>query len=102
MNLQSLTTLFAEKGCKRILCKILAPNDNSKNQIYLGGDFTAVSVLPCINIREHRVGEIARTKRTSKEIFKGDIDFSWVDEEGTISKAPNVQLILYPQILLSY
>ena len=81
MNLQRLTTFFSKNGCKRILCKLLAPNDNSKNQIYLGGDFTAVSVLPCMNIREHRTGQIAQTKRTPKKIFKGEVDFSWVDEE---------------------
>lgn len=97
MNLKKLRKLFGDKGCIRLLFKELAANDNSKNQIYLGGDFTAVSVIPCSNIREHRSGDMAHTGRTGKEIFKADVEFAWLDDTGGFHPAPNVQMIMYPQ-----
>lgn len=97
MNLEKLKKIFKDHGCHRALFKVLAANDNSKNQFYLGGDFSAVSILPCKNIRQEREGELAHTNRTKKEIFKADVEFYWLDETGKMSLAPKVQLILYPQ-----
>jgi hypothetical protein len=41
-----LVALMKQHGATRIYVKKLAPNDNSKNQIYLGGDFSALNILP--------------------------------------------------------
>ena len=35
MKLKEIHSLFLERGCTRVFVKLLAPNDNSKNQIYL-------------------------------------------------------------------
>ena len=36
MNLTNLKSLFINNGCKKVYVKTLAPNDNSKNQVYFG------------------------------------------------------------------
>lgn len=97
MNLKQLKEIFVKHGAQRILFKKLSANDNSKNQIYAGGDFSAVSILPCKNIRQDRTGELPHTNRTDKKIFKADVDFCWINEKNELYPAPNVQMIMYPQ-----
>src|SRR5690606_5992623 len=77
-------------GVTQLLAKELAPNDNSKNQPYLGGDFQALSILP--------VGDL-KPERTEKgrETIKGPLDFWWLQPDGTAENAPGAQMILYPQ-----
>lgn len=73
-----------------MLAKALASNDNSKNQIYLGGDFQALGLLP--------VGEVrAETSPDGREILKAALRFRWFQTDGSAANAPNAQLILYPQ-----
>jgi MvaI/BcnI restriction endonuclease family len=78
-------------GAQRIYAKRLAPNDNSKNQVYLGGGFGALNIIP------H--GEIITDDRplagAKRERPKATVDFWWVDDAG-IYNAPDAQLILYP------
>jgi len=91
MNLTTLKTLFADKGCRIVYAKVLAANDNSKNQVYFGGNFDILSILPITEIRNEVAGE------WSKERFKASLNFAWLSDEGTISPAPQSQLILYPK-----
>ena len=46
MNLQNLKSLFIDNGCTKIYIKKLSPNDNSKNQVYFGGSFEILNILP--------------------------------------------------------
>ena len=85
MNLVELRERLSELGCRHALIKSLAENDNSKNQIYLGGNFEAVNVLPHGNIVMD--GNHA----------KADLDLAWLTDELTVERAPNAKLILYPQ-----
>ena len=79
-------------GATRFYAKKLSSNDNSKNQVYLGGDFSALHIIPHQNI--YSDGEdIAGSKR---DRAKARISFSWVDENGCYH-APHTQLILYPK-----
>ncbi|MBB4284277.1 hypothetical protein GGE43_005330 [Agrobacterium tumefaciens] len=86
-----LLRLFVEHGADRIYAKKLAPNDNSKNQIYLGGGFGALNIIP------H--GEIYTDTRpmagSKQDRPKASVRFFWLDENGQ-HLAPNAQLILYP------
>jgi hypothetical protein len=91
MNLTNLKQLFIEKGCRTIYIKALAPNDNSKNQVYLGGSFDILNVLPVSDIETIAAGDWKR------ERFKAKMNFSWVNEDGSIIPAPHAQLILYPK-----
>lgn len=76
-------------GVSRLYAKRLAPNDNSKNQVYFGSDFESLNLFPNRGIKPDHAG--------SKPIFKAALDFYWLDETGVIHQAPGAQLILYPQ-----
>ena len=91
MNLQNLKILFSNNGCSKIYIKTLSPNDNSKNQVYFGGNFEILNILPISEIRNEEAGD------WNKERFKASINFSWIGENGNLFPAPNAQLILYPK-----
>ncbi len=91
MNLKNLKTLLISRGCNTLYAKKLAPNDNSKNQVYFGGSFEILNILPVKDIQNIEAGDWKR------ERFKAALNFSWITEEGEIIKAPNAQLILYPK-----
>lgn len=91
MNLNNLKNLLIANGCKSIYVKKLAPNDNSKNQVYLGGSFDILNVLPISSIETVGAGDWKR------ERFKASINFSWIKDDGNIVLAPHSQLILYPK-----
>lgn len=91
MNLQNLKAVFTDQGCEKIYVKNLSANDNSKNQVYFGGSFEILNILPITEIVNEEAGD------WNKERFKARIDFSWISEEGMIFPAPKAQLILYPK-----
>lgn len=91
MNLQNLKKLFADNGCNKIYIKKLSPNDNSKNQVYFGGSFEILNILPISEIKTEEAGD------WNKERFKASINFSWISSDGNTFPAPNSQLILYPK-----
>ncbi len=91
MNLKNLKSLFTDNECSKIYIKKLSPNDNSKNQVYLGGSFEILNILPISEIKTEEAGD------WNKERFKATIKFSWIGEDGGLYPAPNSQLILYPK-----
>lgn len=91
MQLDSLKERMAELGVQRLYAKRLSPNDNSKNQVYLGGDLGVANVLPAQSPRASTSGSYA------KPIFTAKMKLSWIDDEGGVHEAPGSQLILYPQ-----
>ena len=84
-------------GASEVLIKHLAPNDNSKNQIYLSGDISSLGMIP--------TGDVVFQPGTSMKpgagnrgpIFRAGVDLWWLSSDGSISSAPNSKLILYPQ-----
>jgi hypothetical protein len=88
MQLSRLIALMRSKGCHTIYIKSLASNDNRKQQVYFGGNFSAINLIPFRDI-------IADPGKP--HIFKAALDFSWLSEDGALHEAPNAQLILYPQ-----
>jgi len=92
-DLDSLKKIMSDHGVSQLFAKPLASNDNSKNQIYLGGGFEALNIIP-----NHGVEVDEGTRAASKrDRFKALISLSWVDAEGCIYPAPNAQVILYPK-----
>lgn len=91
MTFQTIAQLearFSDLGATRIFCKHLSENDNSKQQIYLGGNFEVLSFFP--------FGEITAYSELSTPNFKAPLDFFWVDIDSQ-EKANGAQLILYPK-----
>ncbi|MDM0114923.1 MvaI/BcnI family restriction endonuclease [Variovorax sp. J22R133] len=89
LPLQGLTEILEKAGVVRLLAKPLAQNDNSKQQIYLGGSFDVLNVLP--------FGHVSPDDRAKVPTFKAPVDFHWLTETGEFQKAPGAQVILYPQ-----
>jgi len=91
MNFEELKSIFTANGCREIFVKKLSPNDNSKNQVYLGGSLDLVNIFP--------VGDIKSVEdNTRKEkSFRADMNFCWVADDGRLYAAPDSKLILYPQ-----
>ncbi|GAA6159590.1 hypothetical protein NBRC116589_17640 [Ruegeria sp. HU-ET01832] len=91
-SLRNLIKAMQDAGAKRIYAKRLAPNDNSKNQLYLGGGFDALNIIPHGDIEtdfSKKAGSIRRRD-------KAPVNFYWIDSQGT-ARAPHAQLILYPK-----
>lgn len=91
MNLTKLKAIFKDNGCQKIYVKVLSPNDNSKNQVYLGGSFDILNIFPISEITSDSSGDWKRDR------FKVSLDFSWVGDDGLLYVAPKSQLILYPK-----
>lgn len=87
-DLASLLSRFAELGAIRAFCKPLAENDNSKQQIYLGGSLEVLQMFPF-----HTVEAMENGKDST---YKAKLNFAWVDKNRT-EHATGAQLILYPQ-----
>lgn len=91
MNFKKLLKLYSDKTCKKIYVKKLSANDNSKNQVYLGGSFDILNIIPIKEITSDNAGDWKRTR------FKSRLDFYWITDDGNIYEAPDAQLILYPK-----
>lgn len=89
MNLARLKDLYVATGCTELYAKRLAPNDNSKNQIYFGPDFQALNLLPNSGVFSD--------SSPKNPIFKAKLEFWWLLADGRTARAPSAQLILYPQ-----
>lgn len=91
-SIDALAGLMHQGGALRIYAKKLAPNDNSKNQVYLGGDFSALNIIPYGAIEADNT-ELAGSIR---DRAKASVNFQWIAEDG-YHTAPHTQLILYPK-----
>lgn len=87
-DVTKLLERFKDLGATRVFCKHLSENDNSKQQIYLGGSFEVLSFFPF-----EAVSEYPGLKEPN---FKAQIDLRWIDAS-TCDRAPGAQLILYPK-----
>lgn len=91
-DLNRLKEVMADAGVVRLYLKKLSPNDNSKNQIYLGSGFEALNIIP-----NEGVYVDDDPKGSKRNRFKADVNLQWVDSTGNFFPAPNAQLILYPK-----
>lgn len=91
-SLAHLITAMETYGAVRFYAKKLSPNDNSKNQVYLGGDFSVLNIIPHSDISVN-TESVAGSKRDRSN---ANIKFHWIDESG-FYLAPNSKLILYPK-----
>lgn len=89
-TIEQISKTMQDLGASRILIKPLSNNDNSKQQIYLGGDFEVIQDFP--------LGEIRADGESSKgPIFKAPLKLIWITPEGKFEEAEGSQIILYPK-----
>ena len=91
MNFNTLLKILSDKSCNKVYVKRLSANDNSKNQVYLGGSFDILNILPFKEIVSVDPGDWKRNR------FKTKLDFYWINSEGVLINATDAQLILYPK-----
>jgi hypothetical protein len=75
--------------------RFLGPNNNNKNQIYLGGDLSDLNWMP----KGPQVSALrtsAKAVNRSQPLGHSSLDFHWLTPTGTC-RAPHAQLINYPQ-----
>src|SRR5574344_1858410 len=89
INSKNLFDFFFSKVAFKQFYKMLAENDNSKQQIYLGSSFSVLHQLPFGNIAEFPDNQVPN--------FKADIELYWINDQGETERAPGAQLILYPK-----
>jgi MvaI/BcnI restriction endonuclease family len=90
--LTRLLDQMAAHGAARFYAKRLAPNDNSKNQVYLGGGFGALNIIPHGSVESDDSSRAGSVRDRAKAMVR----FFWLDDEG-VKPAPDAQLILYPK-----
>lgn len=89
MDFEQLCDCLKRYGASGLIFKELSENDNSKNQVYLGGSYEVLQEIPHGNIVTH-----SDCKRPN---MKAKLDLWWVDDKGAVANAPGAQLILYPK-----
>lgn len=88
-NHKELSDFLIKLGVTESFFKMLAENDNSKQQLYLGGSFNVLQQLP--------FGEITEYPENKEPNYKAPMEFYWIDDSLNYEKAPHTQLILYPK-----
>jgi len=90
LSLSELVQMMVDLGADQVFAKILAPNDNSKNQPYLAkGDLSVLNVFP--------VGSFVESRDGKTPTFKTPFPLYWVTPDGQLERAPGSQLIVYPK-----
>ena len=87
-TVQVLATCMAQHGATRLYAKELAPNDNTKNQIYLGPSFEVLQLIP--------FGEIIASTIAPEKVLQASVNLDWIDETGESAPASRTKFILYP------
>jgi len=88
-TVQVLASCMAQHGATRLYAKELAPNDNTKNQIYLGPSFEVLQLIP--------FGEIIASTIAPEKVLQASVNLDWIDETGESAPASRTKFILYPQ-----
>ncbi|VAW31705.1 hypothetical protein MNBD_CHLOROFLEXI01-5299 [hydrothermal vent metagenome] len=96
-SLQNLISLYRDAGVSKILFKRLAPNDNSKNQPYVGSHLTDLGFLPTGAVTASKSISTKTKNRKRKVKYQVQLDYYWLSSQGKQFHAPNAKLIYYPQ-----
>jgi hypothetical protein len=90
-SLADLAGIMRRGGAETVIFKMLANNDNSKQQIYFRSDVSILQKLP--------TGPIYEDGYTEKvgAIFKASVPLSWIDLSGNTARAKGAQFIFYPK-----
>lgn len=88
-DLESLKHYLKSMGISRFYFKQLSENDNSKNQVYLGGSFDV--------LQKFSFGTITMESGLKRPVYKAPLELWWIDDCGNTALAPGAQLVLYPK-----
>ncbi len=97
ITLETLVKIFGDLGAENIYIKKLAPNDNSKNQLYFGSHLTDLPFIPSGELIGSNTESMKNIDSKRKIKFQTPVNFSWIDAQGRTYSAPHAKLIYYPQ-----
>lgn len=97
LALADLLSCYRKQGVSRLIYKPLSPNDNSKNQLYVGGHLTDFNFLPTQDIVESQSTSNKAKDSKRRVKFIAELKLSWLSSECQLYFAPNAKLIYYPQ-----
>lgn len=95
LELGTAVAMLVANGATDVLYKVLPPNANSKNQVYLAPDLSELSRIPSGSIAAH--SSYSSKKKANEPVFHASLNLYWVTSEGKASLAPEAKLIFYPQ-----
>lgn len=90
LRLNAALDAMRREGASVVYLKDMAPNDNSKNQYYLGRDESA---LRCLGVTLEDAEVSGEGKRTA---LRAPQPLRWISPDGT-HPAPGAKIIFYPQ-----
>lgn len=90
LPLHDVLKALRSAGANRFFAKRLAANDNSKQQVYLGGSFRILNELPLENFTP-------RPSDRGRAIIHADLPLKWMLDDGRLVPAIHSKVILYPQ-----
>ncbi len=97
LSVGGLRKLYDAHNVTHIYYKKLSPNDNSKNQPYMGPHITELGFLPT----DQAITSASTSQKTSslkrKVKYTFELNFSWLSPIGERFPAPQTKLIYYPQ-----
>ena len=76
MDFNQLCDCLKGYGASEIIFKELSENDNSKNQVYLGGSYEVLQEIP------H--GDIITYADCKRPNMKAKLDFWWLADDGMV------------------
>jgi len=94
-SVRQLVQAMRDKGVTRLYLKRMSPNDNSKNQPYLGPDISSIGFLPVGKWKGFRTSSEKQSKTSTR--FIANISLVWMDGAANLYPAPNSKVIFYPR-----
>jgi hypothetical protein len=92
-SLDELLRCFRDHGATRVVAKQLAENDNSKQQIYLGGSFEVLQLLPQASIKTESGAEFplaARQRNACTRATRTTHSLSGLSRGSAVGLSPRV------------
>lgn len=97
LSLATLKRMFLDNGSNRLFYKRLAANDNSKNQVYIGGSAEDTRPIPTGTWTK----VLGRSKKghpaSERYILQASVNLHWLSTDGRVMPATKTKMILYPQ-----
>ena len=93
-GIQQVMDLLTGAGAESVWVKRLVPNNNSKQQIFLGNDPSDLSFLP-LGVPSYTPTK-SRKKKAGAPVIQIPVPWRWVTPDGGYD-APNAKMCYYPQ-----
>ncbi|MCM8530804.1 MAG: MvaI/BcnI restriction endonuclease family protein [Lentisphaeraceae bacterium] len=95
ISLDQVKDIFHDQGVEHVYYKLLAPNDNSKNQVYIASHLDELKFLPQGELKSQNSSSQKKSKDSVRFLYS--FKMKWLTADGISIDAPNSKMIYYPQ-----